>query len=153
MTQLHADFKDFLSLLSAHRVDYLLIGGYAVGYHGYPRATVDLDVWVARTPENAMRVVAALRAFGFTDPVLTPALFLEPDRIVRMGLPPFRIEIATAISGVDFDSCHRRRIDASIDGVPVAVIDLASLRRNKQAAGRNKDLDDLEHLPTAAPDF
>ena len=72
------------------------------------------------------------------------------DVLVRMGVPPFRIEIATTISGVEFESCHRSRVDASIDGVPVAVIDLASLRRNKQAAGRNKDLDDLEHLPTVA---
>lgn len=151
MTHLQADFKDFLSLLNAHRVDYLLIGGYAVGYHGYPRATVDLDVWIARTPDNANRMVTALHEFGFTDPVLTPELFLEQDRIVRMGVPPFRIEIATTISGVDFESCHRSRIDASIDGVPVAVIDLESLRRNKLAAGRNKDLDDLENLPTGDP--
>lgn len=147
MTQLQADFKDFLSLLNAHRVEYLLIGGYAVGYHGYPRATVDLDVWIARTPDNAQRTVAVLREFGFTDPVLTPELFLEQDRIVRMGVPPFRIEIATTISGVEFDPCYRSRIDAVIDDVPVPVIDLASLRRNKLAAGRNKDLDDLENLP------
>jgi hypothetical protein len=147
MTQLQADFKDFLRLLSAHRVEYLLIGGYAVGYHGYPRATVDLDVWIARTPDNAQRTVAVLREFGFTDPILTPELFLEQNRIVRMGVPPFRIEIATSISGVEFDPCYRSRIDAVIDGVPVAVIDLASLRRNKLAAGRNKDLDDLENLP------
>ncbi len=148
MTQLQADFKDFLSLLNAHRVEYLLIGGYAVGYHGYPRATVDLDVWIASTPDNAQRTVAVLREFGFTDPVLTPELFLERDRIVRMGVPPFRIEIATTISGVEFDPCYRSRIDAVIDGVPVPVIDLVSLRRNKRAAGRNKDLDDLENLPT-----
>ena len=147
MPHLPADFRDFLSLLNAHGVEYLLIGGYAVGYHGYPRATVDLDVWIARTPDNAQRTVAALHEFGFTDPVLTPGLFLEQDRIVRMGVPPFRIEIATTISGVEFDDCYRSRIDAVIDGVAVPVIDLASLRRNKQAAGRNKDLDDLEHLP------
>ena len=151
MTHLQADFKDFLSLLNAHRVEYLLIGGYAVGYHGYPRATVDLDVWTGSTPDNARRTVAVLREFGFTDPILTPGLFLEPDRIVRMGVPPFRIEIATTISGVEFDGCYRSRIDAVIDGVPVAVIDLASLRRNKLAAGRNKDLDDLENLPAGDP--
>jgi hypothetical protein len=148
MPHLPADFKDFLSLLDAHRVEYLLIGGYAVAYHGYPRATVDLDVWIARTPDNAQRTVAALYEFGFTDPVLRPALFLEQDRIVRMGVPPFRIEIATTISGVEFDDCYRSRVDAVIDGVVVPVIDLANLRRNKQAAGRNKDLDDLENLPS-----
>jgi hypothetical protein len=151
MTQLQADFKDFLSLLNAHRVEYLLIGGYAVGYHGYPRATVDLDVWIARTPDNAQRAVAALHEFGFTDPVLRPGLFLEQDRIVRMGVPPFRIEVATTISGVEFDDCYRTRIDAVIDGVPVPVIDLASLRRNKRAAARYKDLDDLENLPPTDP--
>ena len=138
MTRLQADFKDFLSLLNAPRVEYLLIGGYAVGYHGYPRATVDLHVWIASTPDNAQRTVAVLREFGFTDPVLTVGLFLERDRIVRMGVPPFRIEIATTISGVEFAPCYRSRVDAVIDGVPVAVIDLASLRRNKLAAGRNK---------------
>jgi hypothetical protein len=151
MTRLQADFKDFLNLLNAHRVEYLLIGGYAVGYHGYPRATVDLDVWVARTPANAARLLDALRAFGFSDPVLTPDLFLREGQIVRMGVPPFRIEIATTISGVDFPTCHARRIDATIDDVQVPVIDLASLRLNKRAAGRFKDLDDLENLPPAAP--
>ena len=149
MTRLQADFKDFLSLLNAHRVEYLLIGGYAVGYHGYPRATVDLDVWIARTPANAARVLAALQAFGFSDPVLTIDLFLKADQIIRMGKPPFRIEISTTISGVDFTTCHARRVNGRIDGLQVPVIDLANLRRNKQASGRFKDLDDLENLPTA----
>lgn len=124
MTQLQADFKDFLRLLNAHRVEYLLIGGYAVGYHGYPRATVDLDVWIARTGDNAQRTVAVLHEFGFTDPVLTPALFLEQDRIVRMGVPPFRIEIATTISGVEFDGCWRvcAAISGRQDGTRISTI-------------------------------
>jgi hypothetical protein len=147
MTRLQADFKDFLKLLNAHRVDYLLIGGYAVGYHGYPRATVDLDVWIARVHDNAARVVSALHAFGFHDPVLTTDLFLKADQIIRMGTPPFRIEISTTISGVDFSTCHACRVEAVIDGLPVPVIDLANLRRNKKASGRFKDLDDLENLP------
>lgn len=147
MTRLQADFKDFLRSLNANRVEYLLIGGYAVGYHGYPRATVDLDVWIARTPDNAARVVSALHDFGFTDPVLTSDLFTKADQIIRMGKPPFRIEISTTISGVDFATCHARRVDAVIDGLTVPVIDLASLRLNKKASGRFKDLDDLENLP------
>jgi len=147
MTRLQADFKDFLRLLNANRVEYLLIGGYAVGYHGYPRATVDLDVWIARTPDNAARVVTALVAFGFNDPVLTSELFLKADQIIRMGKPPFRIEISTTISGVVFETCHARRVEALIDGLPVPVIDLVNLRRNKRASGRFKDLDDLENLP------
>jgi hypothetical protein len=152
MTRLQADFKDFLSLLNAHRVEYLLIGGYAVGYHGYPRATVDLDVWDAMRSENAARALAALRQFGFADPVLTTSLFLKADQIVRMGTPPFRIEISTTISGVDFATCYAHRVEATIDGVRVPVIDLAHLRLNKKAAGRFKDLDDLENLPPADVD-
>jgi hypothetical protein len=150
MTRLQADFREFLNSLNAHGVEYLLIGAYAVGYHGYPRATVDLDVWVARSPENAARVLSALQAFGFSDPVLSIDLFLKADQIIRMGTPPFRIEISTTISGVDFDTCYPRRVDARIDGVLVPVIDLASLRRNKKASGRFKDLNDLEHLPETA---
>jgi hypothetical protein len=82
------DFKEFLQLLNAKSVEYLLIGGYAVGYYGYVRATADIDVWLAMTPENADRAVEALREFGFNVPELSPELFLRPDSIVRMGLPP-----------------------------------------------------------------
>ncbi len=147
MTRLQADFKEFLKLLNAHHVEYLLIGGYAVGFHGYPRATVDLDVWTGRSPDNAIRVLRALEAFGFDDVRLSEDLLLKADQILRMGVPPFRIEIATTISGVDFADCYTGRIDAVIDGIPVPVINLADLRRNKEAAGRYKDLDDLENLP------
>ena len=107
------DFKEFLTLLNANRVDYLLVGGYAVGLHGYRRATVDLDVWVGPTPENAERVVQALRSFGFDMPALNAQLFLDRRSIVRFGTPPFRIEIMTAIDGVEFQaagSVHRRSI-------------------------------------------
>jgi hypothetical protein len=125
----------------------MLLGGYAVGYHGYPRATGDLDIWIARTPENALRAVTVLREFGFHDPGLEPALFMEENRIVRMGVPPMRIEVATTISGVSFDACVHRRVHAMIDGVPVPIISLADLKINKRASGRYKDLDDLENLP------
>src|ERR1051325_7498858 len=100
--ELPPDFKEFLRLLNAHRVEYLLIGGYAVGFYGYPRATNDLDIWIAVHPANAEKMVAVLKDFGFNTPELNSQLFLEEDRIVRMGLPPIRIEVATKISGVDF---------------------------------------------------
>ena len=141
------DFKEFLRLLDANRVEYLLIGGYAVGYHGYPRATQDMDVWIAVYPENAVRMVNTMREFGFDVPELTPDLFLGKDTIVRMGVPPLRIEVATAISGVSFADCHAARIMDEIDGVPVAIISLPDLKTNKQASGQHRDLDDLEHLP------
>ena len=141
------DFKEFFQSFNQHEVEYLLVGGYAVGYHGYPRATMDIDVWVASTPENARRVVAALEDFGFSGQVLVEGLFLESDNVVRMGLPPMRIEIMTSISGVDFKDAYDQRIEDTLDGVPVKLISLDHLKANKIAAARTKDLADLEELP------
>ncbi len=141
------DFKEFLKLLNDHKVRYLLIGGYAVGYYGYPRATNDMDVWVALDPENAERITTALKAFGFNTPELSPNLFLY-DNIVRMGVPPLRIEVLTTIYGVAFDECYAECVQEEFDGVAVTLISLPRLRQNKQASGRHKDLDDLEHLPS-----
>ena len=117
--ELPLDFKEFLKLLNENEVRYLLIGGYAVGYHGYPRATNDMDVWIAVHPENAG----------------------------RMGVPPMRLEISTGISGVDFEECFASRIVDALDGIQVNIIDLPHLKTNKKAAGCLKDLADLENLP------
>lgn len=145
--ELPLDFKEFLKLLNENEVRYLLIGGYAVGYHGYPRATNNMDVWIAVHPENADRMVAVLREFGFILPELTPELFLQADKIVRMGGTPMRLEISTGISGVDFEECFASRIVDGLDGIQVNIIDLPHLKTNKKAAGRLKDLADLENLP------
>lgn len=145
--ELPPDFKEFLSLLQSHGVKYLLIGGYAVGYHGYPRATNDMDIWVAIHPDNAERMVTVLREFGFDTPDLSSKLFLQDKSIVRMGLAPMRIEITTTISGVSFDECYAERVTDMIDGVEVSLIGLRHLKTNKKASGRHKDLDDLENLP------
>lgn len=146
-TQLPEDFKEFLKLLNSAEVEYLLIGGFAVGYYGYPRATNDIDVWVSRTESNAAKLVATLEEFGFGTSELKPELFQKPDCIVRMGVPPMRVEILTSISGVEFDECYQTRLRGEIDGVAVDLIALEDLKKNKQASGRHKDLDDLEHLP------
>jgi hypothetical protein len=138
------DFKEFLSLLSSNEAEYLLIGGYAVGYYGHPRPTGDLDIWVARSPENARRTVNALSEFGFECP---PELLLKEDNVVRMGVPPFRLEILTTISGIEFSQCYQNRVCAEIDGVRVSIISLSDLKTNKKASGRPKDIDDLENLP------
>jgi predicted nucleotidyltransferase len=145
--ELPPDFKEFLSLLKTHGVEYLLIGGYAVGYHGYPRATHDMDIWIAIHPDNAERMVSALQEFGFDTPQLSASLFLQDKSIVRMGIPPMRLEITTAISGVTFEECYAGRVVDVMDGVEVNLISLQHLKVNKQASGRHKDLDDLEHLP------
>ena len=141
------DFQEFLQLLNAHQVEYLLIGGYAVGYHGYPRATADMDVWVAIHPKNAEKIVAVLKEFGFDLPELSAELFLKENQIIRMGMPPVRIEVTTTISGVSFDECYAERVVDVLDGVEVNLIDLKHLKVNKKASGRHKDLNDLENLP------
>ena len=144
---LTTDFREFLRSLNEHRVDYLVVGGYAVSYHGYPRVTGDIDVWVRPTPENADRVVRALVAFGFGVQALTPELFVAPDSLVRMGLPPNRIEVMTTISGVTFEACWVGRVEDVWDGVPVHILSLADLKANKRASGRLKDQADLDELP------
>ncbi len=141
------DFKEFFQWFNQHEVEYLLVGGYAVGYHGYPRATMDIDVWIASTSENARRIVAALEDFGFGGKVLSEELFVKGDQIIRMGLPPVRIEILTSISGVEFDDAYNQRIEDDFDGVEVKLISLHYLKLNKIAAARAKDLADLEELP------
>jgi predicted nucleotidyltransferase len=147
MIRLPKDFKEFLRLLNDHQVEYLLVGGYAVGYHGYPRATVDLDIWVAVTPFNAGHLVKVFKEFGFDVKELKEDLFLQENMIIRIGEPPLRIEVMTSVSGVDFDACHQRRINDTIDGIQVNFINLEDLKANKLAAGRHKDLNDLENLP------
>jgi predicted nucleotidyltransferase len=146
---LPADFSEFLRSLNDHGVEYLVVGGYAVGYYGYPRATADIDLWVAIHPTNASRVVQAIRAFGFDRPELTETLLMKPDQIIRMGVPPFRIEVMTTISGVEFAECYAVRTVADVDGVTLSLIGLEHLKVNKRSAGRFKDLDDIEHLPVS----
>lgn len=141
------DFSEFLKLLNAHGVEYLVVGGYAVGVHGYPRATADIDIWVPMHPDTATQLVSVLRAFGFDVPELSPELFLKADQIVRLGAPPMRIEVLTTIAGVDFADCYPRGLPVTLGGVSTRVIGLDDLKRNKRAAGRHADLADLEHLP------
>jgi predicted nucleotidyltransferase len=140
------DFKEFLALLNSEKIDYLVVGGYAVSYHGFPRPTGDLDVWIAMDPANATKLVAALKKFGFGAAGATEELFLTPGKVIRMGVPPVRIEVLSSVSGVDFATCSLRRIDAVIDGIPVRLISRQDLIANKRAAGRDKDLNDLRHL-------
>ena len=136
-----------MKLLNAHQVEYLLIGGYAVGYHGYPRATADMDIWIAMHPANAERTVAVLKEFGFDPPELSPELFLKEWQIIRLGVPPVRIELATTVSGVNFTKCYAERVVDVLDGVKVNLISLRHLKINKKTAGRHQDLADLENLP------
>lgn len=146
-TQLPQDFKDFLKLLNENDVQYLLIGGYAVGYYGYPRATHDMDIWIAVDPANAERMVDVMTEFGFEEGAISKEVFLRSDGVVRMGVPPLRLEVLMSISGVTFEDCYERGITDDIDGAPVRIIHLEDLLTNKIASGRHKDLDDVSNLP------
>lgn len=146
MEQLDPNFADFLKSLNAHGVEYLVVGGYAVGYHGFVRATGDLDVFVRLSQRNAEQLIAAFKDFGFDVPELTVAVFMSPGRIVRIGVPPLRLEVMNGISGVSFDQCYGRRVEETIAGVRVCFIDRENLLLNKQAAGRPKDLADIAAL-------
>jgi predicted nucleotidyltransferase len=141
------DYKEFLELLNSHKVNYLIIGGYAVGYHGYVRATVDIDIWVAIEDETAEKMVEIINEFGFQVPNLQKGLFLEKENVVQMGEPPFRIDVLTSISGAEFDECFENRIVDTIDGITVNIIGLKNLKESKKAAGRDKDIVDLKYLP------
>lgn len=141
------DFREFLKLCNRKKLKYLLIGGYAVSWYGYPRATADMDIWIEATPENATRMVRVLKEFGFGVKDLSKDLFLDPGTIVRMGVPPLRLEIMNQISGVIFEDCYLNKSISFLDGLRVPVISLEDLKKNKKASGRLKDLDDLENLP------
>jgi predicted nucleotidyltransferase len=146
MIQLAQDFKEFLKLLNSKNVEYLVVGGYAVGFYGYPRATGDMDIWIAVNETNAHRVFEIVKDFGFNIPGLTESLFEQKDKVIRMGNPPLRIEILTSISGIDFEKSYQNRKIEQIEGIPVNFIGFQDLIKNKKASGRHKDLDDVEHL-------
>jgi hypothetical protein len=143
---LNQDFKEFIQSLNEHNVRYLIIGGYAVAFHGHPRYTKDLDVWIESDQENAVNTLKALTQFGFGSLGLTENDFLEPDQIIQLGYPPNRIDILTTLEGVDFEDCYASRVVTTIDDIPMNFIGLENLKRNKKAAGRLQDLADLENL-------
>ncbi|MEM6647611.1 MAG: hypothetical protein AAF730_15300 [Bacteroidota bacterium] len=144
---LPTEFSELLKLLHAHEVRYLVVGGYAVAYHGYPRTTGDIDIWIERSRDNAERIYNVLLNFGFDVPELRAELFEQADRVIRMGYPPLRVEILTSISGVEFSDCYPKRIQDDLGGTRASIIELDCLKTNKRASGRHKDLSDLGHLP------
>lgn len=143
---LSRDFREFVEFLNANRVSYLLVGGYAVAVHGHPRYTKDLDIWIEAERENARRLMGALSQFGFGEVGLTEADFLEPERVIQMGLPPNRIDVLTSIPGVTFGECYQHRVNVEMDGVPVPCIGREDLIQAKRAARRPQYLADVHSL-------
>jgi hypothetical protein len=144
--KLDKDFNEFVELFVANDVRFLVVGGYALAAHGYPRATDDFDTWVWVNPENAEKIVKCLTEFGFGSLSLATDDFMTPDRVVQLGYPPYRIDIITSISGVEFDSAWANRLIVDVDGLKVPFISREDLLKNKRATGRPKDLLDVEYL-------
>lgn len=140
------DFKEFIQSLNDNEVRYLVVGGYAVAFHGHPRFTKDVDIWVWIDEQNAANLVKALDQFGFASLGLTAEDFLEPDIIIQLGYPPNRIDLITSLKGVEFSDCYAQRVEEMVDGVALPFIDLENLKKNKKAVGRLQDLADLENL-------
>jgi hypothetical protein len=170
--RLSSNFKHFLRLLNTRQVEYLLVGGYAVGYYGYTRPTKDLDVWTGTDPANAAKLVSVCKEFGGELPALTTEPFLEEWRIIEIHIPPISveirkpiigsrpemlrritgtraeaIEILTVQSGVNFADCYPDRVVDMVDGVEVNIISLAHLKTLKRSGNRPEDIQDLAHLP------
>ncbi|MGH7950841.1 MAG: hypothetical protein ACREFE_02825 [Limisphaerales bacterium] len=141
------DFRDFLICLNDAGVEYLVVGGHAVAYHGYVRPTRDMDIWVAVSHENAKRIVQAVKSFfGGELSGLSEECFLDPENVTRFGAVPNLIEIVLKISGGDFAKAYAQRIVATIDGQPANLINLSDLIANKKTSARLKDLADVEEL-------
>lgn len=140
------DFKEFAELLVKNQVEYLVVGGYAVSLHGYPRYTGDLDIWVNPTLKNSVKVLNCLNEFGFSSLELTQNDFIKEYGIVQLGYPPVRIDIINTLDGVTFDECFRNKTIIEIDGLPVNFISLNDLIKNKKTTARPRDIDDIENL-------
>lgn len=145
------DFRDLLRELIAAEVRFLVVGAHALSVHGVPRATGDLDVWVHRSEQNAARIMTALAQFGAPvhDLGIVAADFLKPDVVAQLGLPPYRIDLMTSITGVSFDEAWADRADGEIETVHVPVLGRKAFVLNKRATGRLKDQGDLESLGEA----
>jgi hypothetical protein len=153
MVNLFHDFREFLESLNLAKVEYLVLGGYAVIHYGYERTTGDLDVWVATTSKNARRISRVLQDFfGYPPEAVDPEQFREWGKAFILGRKPVRIDILTGPTGVVFNECYKRRKIVDWDGVKVPLIALSDLKANKLASARAKDLADVENLPERLPD-
>jgi hypothetical protein len=143
---LNKDWREFLELLNSNGVEYLVVGAFAVAYHGFPRYTADLDLLVRPTGENADRVLRALSEFGFGKGGIQAADLRSPGMVIQLGVQPNRIDLLTAISGVSFEEAWATRSKAELEGIATHFIGRGALLRNKEQTGRAKDLGDAEEL-------
>jgi len=148
--KLNADSREFVALLNANGVRYLIVGGHAVAFHGRPRFTADIDIFVEPSHDNAVRIERTLREFGFAGVDVTASDLTQPDTIVQLGVAPNRIDIITSIDAVEFPEAWASKMPATLDNLPVHFISKSLLMRNKKATGRSQDLADIEQLEDEA---
>jgi predicted nucleotidyltransferase len=143
---LEQDFRDFIGLLNEHQVAYMVVGAHALAFHGKPRHTGDLDIWINPTESNAEKMLAVIRCFGFASVGLKKEDFLQENYVTQLGYPPLRIDILNSISGVTFDEAYNNMLVIEVDDLNVNYIGLNDLIKNKQVTARKQDMADLENL-------
>lgn len=144
--EIQQDFKELLALLNEHKVKYLIVGGYALAFHGAPRYTGDLDILIKVDKKNAEHILAALADFGFGQMNITADDFEEPEMVIQLGLPPVRVDIMTSLTGIDWDHAYAGKVPGDYGGVPTDYIGLEQFIANKRAVGRKRDQADIEAL-------
>ena len=143
--KVHRDFKDFISLMHSNGVEYVIVGSFALSFHGHPRATGDMDIWVRKSPENASKILKVLDEFGFGSLGVTGDDFLD-DKVIQLGQPPVRIDLMTEMDGLNPDEIWAGRVAGRFGDMPVFYLGRDAFIRNKRSLGRHKDLADLEAL-------
>lgn len=143
---LDKDFREFIQLLNENEVKYLVIGGYAVAFHGYPRYTKDLDFWIWANPDNANRLIKTIKDFGLGSMDLSQEDLLDLDNVIQIGYEPNRIDVIVDLEGLDFESCYTRRIDSAMGDINIPFIGLEDLIKNKLSTGRMQDKVDANKL-------
>lgn len=146
MLEVKKDYKELLELLNGKKVEYLIVGAYALAFHGHPRFTGDIDIFVNSTDENARKIIEALNEFGFESLGLEPDDFQQPDNIIQLGFSPIRIDFLTSIDGVTWDEALNGSVTGTYGDIPVKYLGKNEFIKNKKASGRLKDLADIEEI-------
>jgi len=144
--EVQPDFKELLELLNAHKVEFIVVGAYALAFHGVPRFTGDIDIFVKPDPKNAEKILAALEEFGFGSLDLTTSDFQDPDKVVQLGVAPVRVDLITSLTGLSWQQAHSGKVEGTYGDVPVYYLGRKEFLANKKALGRKRDLADLEAL-------
>jgi predicted nucleotidyltransferase len=143
---INKDFREFIESLNEHNVKYLIVGGYAVSIHGYPRYTKDIDFWIWLNKGNITNLLKSLTSFGFINLGLTEEDFMNPENIIQLGNEPNRIDLMVDVDGVNFEDCYSEKTEVEIEGITVNFINIRDLIKSKKTMGRLQDLADAENL-------